>query len=468
MKRSFLKFPRNNYAAPIQSRRMGFREFVSAAYKSHGQKIQLKTDGLEGDSLVFVQKLNEKLNELPAMVSADELTEAMKGIKPEGMVTADALKVETDALKAILKVQGETITALETAGKTALKDPSLKGQIKAWLEKGEVKSALKSIKAGSMATIPEFELDMSAMTAKAPATMTFATVDAGGSAYLPVPQVDRAVIDLVRIQPTFFDYLIKGRTSSAAYVWINKINKQGPATAAMFIGEGVLKPLASFELETEISNAKKIAERMKASTEILEDIDGFASLIENELSYEVRMAVNNALLSGTLSSTVPAGITTIASAYTLTGISVDNPNNFDAIRAAVAQLRNLNFFSNLVVFINPVDAANMELTKADDSGVYMLPPFTSADGTRIAGVRIVEDNNIAVGNLLVADLSKFKVLIYKDFRIAWGWENDDFSKNLITVIGEMRLHSFHSANHTGAFLYDSFADIKAAIDSAGS
>src|SRR5690606_16756370 len=128
---------------------------------------------------------------------------------------------------------------------------------------------------------------------KDPATMTFATVDAGGSAYLPVPQIDTNVIDLVRLQPTFFDYLIKGRTNRAAYVWINKTNKQGNA---VFIGEGVLKPLASFELATEISNAKKVAERMKASTEILEDIEGFASLIENELRYEVLMAVNNALL----------------------------------------------------------------------------------------------------------------------------------------------------------------------------
>jgi hypothetical protein len=146
-------------------------------------------------------------------------------------------------------------------------------------------------------------------------------------------------------------------------------------------------------------------------------------------------------------------------------LSTSNPNNFDAIRAAVAQLRSLFFYGNVVAFVNPVDAATMELTKAQDSGVYMLPPFTSSDGTRIAGVRIVEDANIPVGQLLVADLSKFKVLIYKDFRVAWGWENDDFSKNLVTVIGEMRIHSFHSANHAGAFLYDSFADIKAAIDS---
>ncbi|MEY4931157.1 MAG: hypothetical protein RI909_1881, partial [Bacteroidota bacterium] len=44
-------------------------------------------------------------------------------------------------------------------------------------------------------------------------------------------------------------------------------------------------------------------------------------------------------------------------------------------------------------------------------------------------------------------------------------ENDDFTKNLVTAVAEMRLHSFHSANDEEAFVYDSFADIKSAIDS---
>lgn len=438
-------------------------------------KIKLNKDGLTGDQLKTVEELEKRFADLPDSVTKDEVTAQLREaglIGEDGKPTVDLKKLLGEgegSLRHALKQQGIEIEALKAGGLEKPKDMSLRGQIKAWQERADVKEAVNLIKSGSQATVPAFDLDLRAAYGgsqqRAAATMTFATVNAGGSAFIPTPYIDPNVVDLVRIQPTFFDYLIKGRTNRAQYVWVNKVNKQGNAA---FIGEGVLKPLASFDLETEISNAKKVAERMKASTEILEDIEGFATMIENELRYEVMMAVNTALLTGTLSSTVPAGITTFASAYTLTGIEVSNPNNFDAIRAAVAQLRNLNFFGNVVAFMNPVDAANMELSKAVDSGVYMLPPFTSSDGTRISGVRVVEDNNIPVGNLLVVDLTKFKVLIYKDFSISWGWENDDFSKNLVTVIGEMRLHSFHSDNHTGAFLYDSFADIKAAIDSAGS
>lgn len=470
MKKTFLQFAPVNYAPKISSKRMGLQNFRSVAYRTDGNKIKLKEDGLEGDSLAFVKQLNERFAELPAAMDADAVKalvlEQMKAfVKEDGTPLFDItgltkLMDPKDGALAMLKAQGIAIASLQ-GGKGAAKDLSLRGQIKAWQESDAVKGALSTIKSGSAANLPALDIDLQA-AAKAAVTMTVAGVDAGGSAYIPTPDILPGVVDLVRTQPTFWDYLIKGRASRAVIVWVNKTNKQGNA---QFIAEGALKPLASFELAAETSVAKKVAERMKASTEILEDIDQMEDMITNELRFEVMTAVSTALLSGTLSSTSPAGITTFASAYTLVGVHTSNPNNFDAIRAAVAQLRSLNFFGNVVVFLNPIEVANMELSKADNSGVYMLPPFTSSDGTRIAGVTVVEDNNIAVGKILVADLSKFKVLIYKDFTVAWGWENDDFSKNLITVIGEMRLHSYHSSNHAGAFLYEDLADIKAAIDS---
>ena len=98
------------------------------------------------------------------------------------------------------------------------------------------------------------------------------------------------------------------------------------------------------------------------------------------------------------------------------------------------------------------------------TGIYLLPPFTTADGKKISGATIVEDYNVAIGYVQVAMLDYYKIKIYKDYAVSMGWENDDFTKNLITFIGEMRLHQYFSENYTGAFIYDSFADIIAAID----
>ena len=386
----------------------------------------------------------------------DAKLETLKGdieklsVKPE---TVKELQEKIELTEKAARIQGEEITKMRNemqSGGSA--DNSLRAQISKWMEAN--KSGIAAIKSGTKA-------DLEPMVLKAVHTMTLAT-----DAASPVPYYrynGAEIIDLVRNKPTFWNRLRKGRTGQPAYTWINKTNKEGNA---QFIGEGVLKPLASFSLSPEVSVPKKVAEAMKASTELLYDVEGMESLIRDELEYEVMMAANTAVLTGTASSTSPAGITTLSTAYTLTTIKTTNPNNYDAIRAAQAQLNTLNFDRDIVAFVNPVDAANMDLAKAVSSGVYLLPPFTTADGRNVGGITVIEDNNIAVGYLLIADMSKYRVLMYQDFFVAMGWENDDFRKNLVTILGEMRFHQFRSANHAGSSIYDTFANIKTLLTPA--
>lgn len=419
-------------------------------------KITFNKEGLTGDNLKLVEDLEKRFAELPDGKDANEQLRSIGLLDKDNKPTVDLEKLkemlgdDDKGIRSILKAQGEALTALQENNNKPNQNLSTADQIRAWQE--ENKEALAQLKAGVKVDLPPLQLRV------ATSPMLKSTQAAN-----PVPyyiDMGAPVYDLIRIKPTFWNRLRKGRTSLSSFPWVNKTNKQGNAA---FIGEGVLKPLASFDLTPETSNAKKVAEAMKMSTELLYDVEGFETMVENELRYEVEMAANTAVLTGTLSSTSPAGVTTIASPYTLVGVETTNPNNADAIRAAKAQLISLFFDRDIVAFINPVDAANMDLTKADDSGVYMLPPFTTSDGRVIAGVPVIEDNNIPVGYLLIGDMDKYRILMYQDFHIAWGWENDDFRKNLITVLGEMRIHQYSSANWAGAFVYDTFANIKTAI-----
>lgn len=329
---------------------------------------------------------------------------------------------------------------------------SYRQQVIAWRKKN--RDTIRAINNREMRSLPAIELRVPANP------MMISTVNTGNSPFLPnVGSALGPINDLHRALPTFWNQLVKNRTNLNPMPWVNKVNKQGNAD---FIGEGVLKPLASFELATQVSTAKKVAERMRVSLELLNDIEGMVSLIENELQYEVEKHANDQSITGVASSTDPAGVTKLASLYTLTTVDVTTPNNFDAIRAAVAQLRSLNFIGPFKAFINPIDAANMELSKGTD-GHYLLPPFTAADGTRIAGVDIIEEMGVPVGFLLIGDMRYYKIYMLEDFTIRWGLDSDDFSKNLMTVIGEMRFHQIFSSNDVGAFIYDSFANIKAAI-----
>jgi HK97 family phage major capsid protein len=182
------------------------------------------------------------------------------------------------------------------------------------------------------------------------------------------------------------------------------------------------------------------------------------TFIEQELRFALDDETNIKLMNGVNSGTVPAGIQTLSVAYSLVGVSTNNANNWDAIVAAVAQLRAGNLKGRAVAFVNPVDYANMRLTKAVNQGQLFVPAQSGAE--------IVEDNNIPVGYVQVALIDYYRILIYKDITITTGWENDDFTKNLLTFIAERRLHQFFNDQYTGFAIYDTFANIKAAIEEA--
>lgn len=383
------------------------------------------------------------------------VVEKMKAFEGLDNVKLKGLFDETSGVFAMLKIQGEEITKLKGAA-TDPEDHSLYGQVAKWQKKN--KDAIAKIKAGTKADLEPLEISYKAADSPMTPTTVFTntvTIGAGAATRQGAP-----VIDVLRVQPTLWDLIPKGRTNLETYTWVNKV-VPADSGAADFLAPGGAKPKVSFTLQVEKSNAKKVAVSLKVATELLEDVDGMTSYIENELRYQLRAHINSILMgSAAASATDPAGIRNFANAYTLTGISTANPNNWDAVRAAIAQIRASHIDGPIMVVMNPIDVANMEMSKAISAGTYMglnLRP--------IPGGFIVEDYNITAGDILVFAVDALKTLIYKDFRIAYGWENDDFTKNLVTVIAETRFHQFHSANHAAAFVYDQLSDIKTAIAS---
>lgn len=366
-----------------------------------------------------------------------------------------ALKTAIDKLKDYDTLKEEHVTLMGKI-KSLEEAPKLKAsksvveQIKSFLTTNATK--WEAFKKGEIKNF-EIELDLKA------ATTILESNALGGSAYLPKPEIIGGFIDVVRNRPVPIEtFANTSNTSSPVIVWVNKVNPEG---TAQFIAEGAVKPLIDFNFETETSTARKVADKIKVSTEMLDDIEFIAAAIENELRYQVDIAVDNALLTGDGIAPNLKGITEYAGAFVLTTIETTNANKSDAIMAAATQIRSLNFVPTHA-FVNTIDAANMELQK-DSEGRYLLPPFVAANGMTISGLRVVVSNQIAIGSVLVADMSKYVVRNYKSFAITYGWVNDDFEKNLVTVIGERRLHAYMSDNNTGAFVYDTFDNIQTAI-----
>ena len=414
----------------------------------------------------FMSKIQAKLDSaLATRATKEELAEIRNSLPKElNDLPIEELRSMADdktGVMATIATMGLELQRLRTQQAETTVDMSIRGQIKSWLEsKNEnggtatVAETVLQLRSGNKADLKPLELDIRA--AQSP-MLPAGTL--GGSAYLPKPEIQAGITDVIRVQPTFWDYLKKGATGSANYVWVNKKVPAGLGAAA-FIAPGVYKPSISFTIDTEISYAKKIAVNEKVAIELLDDIDGMTSWVEQELLYQLKMTLTTTLIgNGAGSSTVPIGISNtgasgiaVAFAGPTLGVSTTNPNNWDVIRACVAQLKHANFGAYPVTtFMNPIDYANMVMTKAQNQGQLFIPPVT--------GSIIVEDNNVPIGSFICGCIDLYRILIYKGFTMVWGLENDDFTKNLRTVIGEMRIHQFSSENHKGAVIVDTFANV---------
>jgi len=476
MKRTFIPFsgqPRN--ALKIQSRRMAIRDFVTAAYKSDGEDAMQVREKLLTD---IRAQLAEELQKR-GFASKEEIDRAivermkpLEGVDLEGLRThkadKEATAKEVGELRQAMITQGEELKALKEAQKAALPDrKTIAAQIRVALEKDDATkqawARFKAHESNSFGTDGKGNANIALEGTRAAITMTVGG-STGSSAFVPTPEITPGLVDLARNQPFLENYANTSNTASSRIVWAEKYNPQGNAG---FIGEGVVKPLISFEIRTMESYAKKVADKIKVSTEMLDDIDFIAQEIETELRYKIDIQVDASLLTGagdgTSGATDLKGLTSYVGGYTLTNIQTSTPNDFDAIRAAAAQVVSLNFSPN-IVFINTIDGANMDLTK-DLQGRPLAMEYKDANG-KLYRLTVVETNQIPVGYFLLGDMTRFKIRNYQPFSISYGWVNDDFEKNLVTIIGERRLHAFVAANDTGAFVYDTFAVVKTAITAA--
>ena len=126
-------------------------------------------------------------------------------------------------------------------------------------------------------------------------------------------------------------------------------------------------------------------------------------------------------------------------------------------------LFNANFEANYII-TNPADVAEMELTKTS-TGEYTLPMFVPmADGiTRVANVPVVANNGVTSGDYLIGDFTKSNLRMREDVNIQVGYINDDFTRNMMTVLCEARACHFVKSNYVGAFVTGTFATDKAVI-----
>ena len=298
------------------------------------------------------------------------------------------------------------------------------------------------------------------MTVKAAGTMTRANYSGGT---VGLSDLEPGFTRVVRRNPFLRQLVNSGTTSSQYVVWVEQANPD-PGAAGM-TAEGVAKTQTDFDIVERSMEVRKITAYIKVSKEMLADIPFIQSEINNELVELVQLKLDEQILSGAGTGNNMKGILEYAQAFaaisSLAG-QVDDANNFDVLRAAIAQIEVANLMPNYIV-LNPADVAAMDLEKATD-GHYVMPPFASTNGTTISGLRIIANTGVTAGDFLVGDFTKSNLRMREEINIQVGYENDDFTKNLLTILAEARAVHYVKTNHANAFVTGDFTSAKAELE----
>jgi HK97 family phage major capsid protein len=315
----------------------------------------------------------------------------------------------------------------------------------------ENKEAIKSLKDSASGSV---KLEVN----KAVVNMTFGTNTTGR---IGRTEVDGSIYGLQRKQPFIGDLISLGTTNARTYVYVDKTGYEGaPAMTA----EGVLKPVGDWNLVEKTVNPKKVAFIVTVSKEMLDDIDGMAQDIEQEIREQIIDVMEVQWLTGDGTGDNISGISTNATAFAAGALAntIADANNTDVLRAAVKQVELNNFYPNAII-VSPDDAASMDLQKGTD-GHYVLPPFTSADNTSLKGIRVISNNYVAAGTFYVGDFTRYKGKVREGLTIDMGYKDGDWQKNFVSFRGEARFFGYIPTNHFGAIVKGTFSVAKAALD----
>lgn len=390
--------------------------------------------------------------ELAAEIKADhkQAFDAVKAIADEALGKVKAGEQLTNSIKekaddALMKLNGLTEQLSEMEQKLARgggnDDEAVKSIGDQFLEDERVKSFIESRPSSG-------KVDM-----RIKATLTSATTDAAGSVgdavnatrlpgIMPLPQRRLTVRDL--ISPGRMD----GNT-------LEYVKETGFSNNAAGVAETAAKPESDIKLDLVTTSAKVIAHWMKASRQVLDDIPQLKSIIDQRLLYGLAFKEEGQLLNGDGTGQNLLGIVPQATAYSAP-ITLSSPTSIDMLRLMMLQSALAEYPATGIV-MHPADWAWCETLK-DTTGRYIIGNPQGTISPTLWGLPVVATQAMSIDKVLVGAF-KLGAQVFDrwDARVETGYVNDDFTKNLVTILGEERLAL--AVYRPEAFIYGDFGRV---------
>lgn len=280
------------------------------------------------------------------------------------------------------------------------------------------------------------------------ATITSLTTDANGSAGdLVVPQRDQLLM-MPKRRLTIRSLLNVVQVTSGS---VEYPQQTGRVNNAGMVAEGAAKPASDLKFDLKSAPIRTIAHWVKASRQILDDAPQLRDLIDQELIYGLAVKEEEQLLSGDGTGQNLPGMIPLATAYAAP-VLLSSLNQIDVIGLSILQASLTNVQPDGIV-IHPSDWWAMRLAKGTD-GKYLLGDPMTVVQPSLFGLPVVATEAMTVRKFLVGSFNSQTLYDRWAARVEVGFENDDFTKNLVTVLGEERVG--FAAKRPEALIYGDF------------
>lgn len=256
---------------------------------------------------------------------------------------------------------------------------------------------------------------------------------------IPMPYLEAGVGKAPDRAPFLMNLIEVGGIASNVVTWVERKTRTDNTE---WVGEGVAPGDETvLGYETISQNIKGFSSYIKVSNDSLDDVDYLLSEIRTELVTLMMLKIDHDILLGTVGANGYDGIKTIATQFAVPGGYVISPagsaTNKDVLRAAVAQVQIANFQPDYII-LNPASVMVMDLEKST-TGEYLLAPFVSVDGTKIAGIPVVTNTGVGADEFIVGNFKKAKLFVRKDAELkVWEQNETDAVAQLKTITLYMR------------------------------
>jgi HK97 family phage major capsid protein len=272
------------------------------------------------------------------------------------------------------------------------------------------------------------------------ATLTNLTTDAAGSVGDGV-QATRlpGAIEMPQRRMTIRDLVAPGRMDGNTLEYVVEVGTiAGIGGGAGMVAEGGVKPETDTQLDLRTVSARVIAANMKASRQALDDVSFLRSMIDQRLIYKLRFREELQMLAGDNTGQNLHGIIPQAAAFSAPHAVTPSATAIDRVRLAILQVALEEYPADGIV-LHPTDWSKIETTK-NAGGDYIIGNPQGNLAPTLWGLPVVATQAITANAFLVGAFRLgAQVFDRWDARVETGYVNDDFTRNLVTILAEQRL-----------------------------